>query len=603
LDPPELVIAAPWRRVAFTTYALSLSFFEAVVLEAMIRGGGRNAIMFADPTGIKAALSEHGARRVGREYDVEPVACLTGSFHPKIGIFSSDDDCHVTVGSGNLTFGGWGGNAEVIEHLHPSFAADAFDDLADMLELLTISAQVRTGASEGLLSLAQLVRRGAIGATRNGNIRVVHSVGGSIAGAITARADELGGATGLTVVSPFFDRNGHALRRLAEDLRLSSISVHVHPKGPVRGSTGLNWPGALEGLIVPVRVNEHCVTADRALHAKALEVTCRRGRILASGSANATTAALYAGNVEASVLRIQRETQVGWTRGDASHPQWPELEIDDEEDANADKQQGVLRAVLNGSSLSGMVLSPKMSGTASLSCVLSTGTQDVGAVTLDDGGSFNATAPELEALFWSGGRLVIRVEQGSRCAEGFLSITAAAEIIRRAGALAARLMAMLAGTETPADVAAILSWFREEPRRLDVAGPSMGRSAENSKDRAPVFVPIGPMKARQMESARQIVLVNRRGAERCRWSYRRLRFVEARGTLARTLRPRPTRTTTRLQPSARSVWPMRRQPDLRQVTRSATSSMLCSPRRTAEDMSRRPLRSRTTSPKGAAIHT
>lgn len=163
MHPLELVIAAPWRRVAFTTYALSLSFFEAVVLDAMIRGGARNATVFADPTGIKAALSEHGARRVGREYDVEPVACLTGSFHPKIGIFSNVDDCHVTIGSCNLTFGGWGGNAEVIEHLHPSFAADAFDDLAEMLELLTISEQVRTGASDSLLSLAQDVRRGAIG--------------------------------------------------------------------------------------------------------------------------------------------------------------------------------------------------------------------------------------------------------------------------------------------------------------------------------------------------------------------------------------------------------------------------------------------------------
>ena len=304
MHPLELVIAAPWRRVAFTTYALSLSFFEAVVLDAMIRGGARNATVFADPTGIKAALSEHGARRVGREYDVEPVACLTGSFHPKIGIFSNVDDCHVTIGSCNLTFGGWGGNAEVIEHLHPSFAADAFDDLTEMLELLTISEQVRTGASDSLLSLAQDVRRGAIGATRTGNIRVVHSVGGSIAGAITAVADELGGATGLTVVSPFFDRSGHALRRLAQDLHLSSIAVHVHPKGPVRGSAGLNWPGALEGLIVPVRVDEECVTADRALHAKAFQVICRRGRMLVSGSANATTSALYTGNVEASVLRI-----------------------------------------------------------------------------------------------------------------------------------------------------------------------------------------------------------------------------------------------------------------------------------------------------------
>lgn len=72
----------------------------------------------------------------------------------------------------------------------------------------------------------------------------------------------------------------------------------------MRGSAGLNWPGALEGLIVPVRVDEECVTADRALHAKAFQVICRRGRMLVSGSANATTSALYTGNVEASVLRI-----------------------------------------------------------------------------------------------------------------------------------------------------------------------------------------------------------------------------------------------------------------------------------------------------------
>ena len=183
---------------------------------------------------------------------------------------------------------------------------------------------------------------------------------------------------------------------------------------------------------------------------------------------------------------------VGWTRDAASHPAWPELEVDDEEDSNPDKQQGVLRAVTNGGSLSGMVLSPRMSGTASLSCVLSTGNLDIGSVTLDDGGKFNATGTRSWrrcaglAADW-----LSEFEQGSRCAEGFLSITAAAEIIRRAGALAARLMAMLAGTETPADVAAILSWFREEPRRLDVAGPSMGGAAENSRDRAPVFVPIG----------------------------------------------------------------------------------------------------------------
>jgi hypothetical protein len=339
--------------------------------------------------------------------------------------------------------------------------------------------------------VAEDLRRGAIGAPRTGNIRVVHSVGGRIADAIAAAADGLGGATGVTVVSPYFDRRGDALRLLAQDLNLSTIAVHVHPKGPVRGSFGLNWPGALDGLVVPVRVDDDCVTVDRALHAKAFEVTCRRGRILVSGSANASTAALYTGNVEASVLRIQRGTHVGWTRSDVAHPRWPEPELSDDEESNPDGDRGVLRAVLDAGSIRGLIIKPPMSGTAALFCVVSSSKIDLGLVTLGKDGSFDAPAFELEALSWSGGRLIVRIEQGLRCAEGFLSVTAAAEIIRRAGVLASRLMAMLAGTETPADVAAILAWFKEDPSRLDAADPRAGAGKpSSSKDTAPVFVPL-----------------------------------------------------------------------------------------------------------------
>ena len=46
-------------------------------------------------------------------------------FHTKVSVLSAADECHLLVGSGNLTFGGWGGNYEVLEHLHPAFAADA----------------------------------------------------------------------------------------------------------------------------------------------------------------------------------------------------------------------------------------------------------------------------------------------------------------------------------------------------------------------------------------------------------------------------------------------------------------------------------------------
>ena len=45
------------------------------------------------------------------------------------------------------------------------------------------------------------------------------------------------------------------------------------------------------------------------------------------------------------------------------------------------------------------------------------------------------------------------------------------DITRRAGLVTRRLFAILNGTETPADVAAIMSWFHEDPERLASAAP------------------------------------------------------------------------------------------------------------------------------------
>src|SRR4051812_24428954 len=144
--PIDLVSAHPWQRVTFTTYALSLSFFEAVILDALVRGGGSQALILADVQGVRASLSEQGAQRAGKDYEVEPVVVSSGVFHPKISILSSADECHVLVGSGNLTSGGWGGNREILEHLHPSFAADAIADAADFFELMPASDRIRQHA-------------------------------------------------------------------------------------------------------------------------------------------------------------------------------------------------------------------------------------------------------------------------------------------------------------------------------------------------------------------------------------------------------------------------------------------------------------------------
>lgn len=451
LAPIDLVSAHRWERVTFTTYALSLSFFEAVVLDALIRGGSRQALILADVQGVRASLSEQGAQRVGKDYNVEPVAVSSGrAFHPKISVFSDRDESHVLVGSGNLTFNGWGGNVEVLEHLHPSFAAD--------------------------------LRRSVQGRPANGNIRLLHNLDKSISAQLFQMVDDLGGATRLIAAAPFWDQ-GAAIDKLCKAMGLDHLFIHSHAHGTVEGTAGSNWPFDCRSKVHPILLEVMDGGGNRRLHAKAFEVMCKRGRILVSGSANGTAAALEeGGNVEACVVRIQRDGGSGWTFK-LSEPPEPLAALDEDKE-DEEESRGVLRAVLDGDEIQGEILTPAMSGVLSVFYVSSLAPEPLGKVTISDR-RFQISAASLEKKSWQAGRLVIRVEdQHGRLAEGFVSVASFADISKRAGLVARRLMAVLNGTETPADVAAIMSWFYEDPNRLaDAAGPqAIGGGGKESAD-------------------------------------------------------------------------------------------------------------------------
>jgi hypothetical protein len=491
--PLDLISAHPWRRAAFTTYALSLSFFEAVLLDALVRGGGREVLILADVEGVRVALAEQGARRVGKDYDVEPLVVRAGAgiFHPKISVLSDEDECHVLVGSGNLTFGGWGGNFEVIEHLHPSFAADAIEDAADFFANLAVTDHVRHGAADRCSAIANDLRASIRGRSRNGNIRLFHSLDGAISQKLTQVIEDLGGAVRLVAVAPFWD-GGLAIDTLCTAIGLQEVFVHAHDGGSVEGTFGLNWPTRALTNVHAVRLEVMNEGEPRKLHAKVFEVLCKRGRVLLSGSANATTAALSKDrNVESCIARIQREPSVGW-KFSASEP--PQLRVASEEEPENDlERSGVLRAVLEGERIVGQVLTPAMSGAVSVYQLTTEGAEKLGEATIGADANFSLGAPELEVQSWKGGRLVLQVRSADgRRAEGFISVAAFAEITRRAGAIAPRLFALLAGTETPADVAAImwsaLGFVFVEMQRWPVAPVD---SRWRRFPRCPVHVPFG----------------------------------------------------------------------------------------------------------------
>ncbi len=231
--------------------------------------------------------------------------------------------------------------------------------------------------------------------------------------------------------------------------------------------------------------------AERRLHAKVFEIICRRGRLLLTGSANGTNAALgHEGNIEACVLRILRDPATGWRWVAAEPPEPMSATVDAEkEELN---RVGVLRAVLDGDQVTGQVLTPRMSGDASVYHLAALGPELLANAVLDSEGVFCITALGLEKSSWRGGRLVLRVtDPTGRQAEGFVSLANFTEIVRRGGHVAPRLLAVIFGNDTPEDIPAILSWFLEDPKRLspeseEKTSHGVGRDESDSETLVPV---------------------------------------------------------------------------------------------------------------------
>jgi hypothetical protein len=460
----ELIRAHRWSRLFFTTYALSLSFFEAVILDAIVRQDIRSCTILTDVSGVRAAMEELGTQAAGKMYDIEPVAVNKGVFHPKLLALSSNTESHLVIGSGNLTFGGWGSNLECLEHLHPSFAADAFDDAAGFFEEMAAARDVRHAAQQECAELADDLRTRVRREARTGNIRLLHSLGPSILDQLQILTDDLGGADRIVIASPFFDKGG--VETICLRLGLDHAYVHVHDGGTVFGSAGSNWPDGSTHEVKPIKLEILCENPPRLLHAKMFEVMCRHGRVVLSGSANATIAGLGAGrNVELCVARIQRSPVIGWRFSDSHAPALTALSSTDELQTET---VAVLRATFEGGEVQGIVINTFPVGAAVAYRRQGIGWKDFGTVLVGPEGAFSFKAPQQwkDAL---NDQLILRlVSKGSKAAQGFVSLPEMREISRRLGASAPSFFSLLRSNETPDDVAAIMDFFREHPDWLPV---------------------------------------------------------------------------------------------------------------------------------------
>lgn len=466
-SPRELLLAGKWSSLLFTTYSLSLSFLESVPLAAVNRSF-KNFKVLADLSGYLSSLSDVGAIGVGRDYDLVPIKVLGGVFHPKISLLADEGgNVRATVGSGNLSFGGWGYNNEVLEVLRPGRDSQCFADMAAMLEAISNESmrgnRLTCLRPPGLDHFIEIASRSSQ-APGEGRSRMLHTMDGSLIPQIREMTDELGGVRRLNVLSPFFSKH-HGVKALAEGLECEDVAVAVPPVAPsifdfvAASAVGFNVKSVSSGLFED----------SRSLHSKLYDIECARGRLIVTGSANATTPALLGQNVEAVVVRpVDLALSFGWRETSRA-----DNRITAEREPSEAPGAGLV-ADYNGGVIVGRVIGEAID--EDWEAFLSAGTrrQRVGLVRVDEKGSFSFEPPPAMDPIALGSAAQVILIRGEIELRGWLVLRDLIQAISRRGPIARAIGRILSGLDTLNDVGAILDYFARDPKLLFDAAERSG---------------------------------------------------------------------------------------------------------------------------------
>ena len=294
MNPREFCSLSGYTAALFLTYDFDPIFFERVVLRELWAGGTGDIIVVADQSRIDASLDRWSDRLVhlGRRYQLIP-ASVEGAFHPKVILRAGPEGVIAWVGSGNLTFGGWGGNREMsaawtlgendsawirslmkeIDMWSPGGAThDVFRRIRDLPSMSTLMLSEGLGPTPVLLARAGDPISNQIARRWNGR----HF----------EEARILAGST---------DRDGAFLHWLHDVFGVQRAMVAVDPN---RASFD---PALLNKL--PVLVETLETGFDSPLHAKLCWLSGSGGSVAVMGSANCSRSAwlrdpAHGGNVE-----------------------------------------------------------------------------------------------------------------------------------------------------------------------------------------------------------------------------------------------------------------------------------------------------------------
>jgi hypothetical protein len=315
----QLIREVKPRTVLFTTYTLSLSFFEAMLLPLLRQVGCQNTAVLVDAQEAVKSLAEANVNYAGRRYWVAPVVAPGGGvFHPKLTYLSGDKVDVLAIGSGNLTMPGLSGQLETLD------AVASTEDPSVFIQFQAFAAGLAAKIDSTSRQAADLLREYAIRAqdvaAKSGEAIKSFPWSPVLVSSLDRPARDqiieywrLQGeqATSLTVLSPFHAPDGGPLDRLASSLGASGVSVGLDPKTRVAlfDLDRLKISGTTK-YVVPVVDG-----SPRRLHGKVFEIAGTTGALVTTGSINATHQSLESTkNIEVSLARWLPSNCFKWSK-------------------------------------------------------------------------------------------------------------------------------------------------------------------------------------------------------------------------------------------------------------------------------------------------
>ncbi|MHB1423761.1 MAG: phospholipase D-like domain-containing protein [Gemmataceae bacterium] len=301
LDFTDLLDGEPANLALLSTYQFDPDFFERRLLRCSALAKARRILIFLDARQWYNLLRQDApARFLNRRYLMVPVHRLQGVFHPKLNLLLTEQGGQVLCGSNNLTRSGCSSNLELLNAFTFGGEGDSEEKICLAQEAFRFFRRAcddgeeeparigRAWLDESAKSVPWLTQPLPVNDGRR--VRLLHTYEGSLWDRLAAFLDAAHPSR-LLVISPFHDKDGEMFQRVQErwpDCRVEVIVQQQITNLPVK---------ALKRLQPSVSLSE-LRNSERRLHAKLVAWEGKGGTGCLVGSANFTTAAFDARNVE-----------------------------------------------------------------------------------------------------------------------------------------------------------------------------------------------------------------------------------------------------------------------------------------------------------------